>query len=63
MPLKGLTGMEAAWLKRRVRALGSLDAVLHALVLNGRRAEDAARLLPHALKPPPSTAPRRDTRH
>ena len=43
MPLKGLTRPEAAWLRRKVQALGSLDAALRALVLNGRATERAIR--------------------
>jgi hypothetical protein len=50
VPLKGLTRAEATWLNRRVRALGSLEAALHALVLNGRRAEEAGRLMQHLFK-------------
>ena len=42
MPLKGLTREEAAWLRRKVRALGSLEAALRAIVAAGRSAEHTA---------------------
>ena len=43
MPLKGLTREEAAWLRRKARALGSLEAALQSLVAQGRGIEQTAR--------------------
>jgi hypothetical protein len=51
MPLKGLTPAETAWLRRKARALGSLEAALRALVLSGRASERAARDITPLLVP------------
>jgi hypothetical protein len=63
MPLKGLSTLEAAWLRRRARALGSLDAALRLLIANGRRAELAARVTQQALRPTPSATDDEDATH
>lgn len=53
MPLKGLTRLEAAWLRRKALALGGLGPTLHSLVADAREAARISQRQPTYMGGPP----------